>query len=171
MKVNILIVFALLLIFACSNHEKSDLNKPLVFRNGLLYQDSLTSKPFTGRNKSKMLNQTIEYDVVNGVKEGDFITYYSNGKAQMIGKIRGNKNIGLWKYYYNDGSLQTAGFFKDDKPDSIWKWYSYKGYLMEEGCFKDGKRDGEWKNYDSIGKIKSIKIFENDKLVDSTEIN
>lgn len=169
MKKILLIVFGLVFIFSCSDKNKSDLQKPLVLKDGILYQDSSSTKPFTGRNKSKMFDMIIEYDVVNGLKDGDFISYYPDGKVQMKGKIAKNKNTGLWLYYYKNGSVQTTGYFIDDKPDSIWTWFNEKGIKIEEGLLRLGKRDGEWKTYDSLGNLRVIKTFKEDTLIDSSK--
>jgi len=143
----------------------------LVLRDGILFEDSTSTIPFTGRNKSKMLTQSIEYDVVNGLKNGDFIIYYPDGKIQMIGRIKQNKNTGLWKYYYSNGALESEGYFNNDIPDSVWTWYNKNGKVLQSGNFVDGKRNGEWKGYDSVGNLISLKSYINDKLVDSTKLN
>ena len=46
------------------------------------------------------MNQTI-----NGLKEGYWEDYHSNGQLSSKGNfINGNKE-GYWEYYYNDGKL------------------------------------------------------------------
>lgn len=168
----IFILFAVsILIFSCVNKVKSDLQKPLVLRDGILYKDSTSTKPYTGRNKSKMMDMIIESEVINGIREGDFISYYPNKKIQMIGKMKENKNVGLWKYFYPDGKVQTIGYFFNDTPDSIWKWYNEKGFLIETGKFEIGKRIGEWNYFDSLGRLSLVRIFKDDKQIDSTKTN
>jgi len=139
-------------------------------RDGLLYGDTLSTIPFTGRNKSRMLDMKIEYDVVEGKKEGDFIIYYSNDKIQMAGKMKDNKNIGEWKYYFLDGSIQTNGFYDNDIPTGHWIWYNPDGKVIEEGEYIDGKREGEWKNYDSLGLIEIVRLYKENNLIDSTRV-
>jgi len=139
-------------------------------RDGLLYGDTLSTIPFTGRNKSRMLDMKIEYDVVEGKKEGDFIIYYSNDKIQMAGKMKDNKNIGEWKYYFLDGSIQTNGFYDNDIPTGHWMWYNPDGKVIEEGEYIDGKREGEWKNYDSLGLIEIVRLYKENNLIDSTRV-
>jgi hypothetical protein len=141
---------------------------PLVLRDGLLYPDSTSQVPFTGRNKSKAMERFVEFDVVNGIKEGDFIIYYPNQQIEMIGKMSNNKNFGEWKYYRSDGSLETAGSYVDDIPSGNWTWYYPDGKIVEEGIYKEGKRDGIWKSYDSTGAQLIIRTYKEDKLIDST---
>lgn len=157
-----------LIFFGCNKKEaKNDLSKPLVFRNGLYYADSTSTLPYTGRNKSKMMDQVIEYDVVNGIREGDFIVYYPNKRIQIIGKLSNNKNVGEWKYYYSNGALETVGGFLDDKPSGKWIWYYQNGKTAEEGILLEGKREGVWKSYDSLGSEKIIRTYKTDELIDS----
>lgn len=160
-----------ILFVSCTHKAEENLSKPLVLKNGLLYSDSLSTVPFTGRNKSNMFDMKIEYDVVNGEKEGDFITYYSNDKVQISGKMKANKNVGEWKYYFPDGSLETSGFFDNDSASGKWVWYNQKGQILEEGSFLAGLRDGEWKTYDSTGVVSIIRIYKNNEVIDSTKVN
>lgn len=160
-----------IIIISCTHKAEEKLSKPLVLKEGLLYSDSLSTVPFTGRNKSNMLDMKIEYDVVDGKKDGEFITYYSNEKIQISGKMKENKNVGEWKYYFPDGSLETSGFFDNDSASGKWIWYNQKGQILEEGSFFAGLREGEWKTYDSTGEISIIRIYKNNEVIDSTRIN
>ena len=177
-KTTMVIVTLLILLFvpitflSCSKSEsKSNMSSPLVLRNGLLFKDSLSTTPFTGRNKSKMLDQTIEYDVVDGIKSGDFIIYHKNGKVQMQGTMTNNLNIGEWKYYRIDGTLETIGTFENDTPSGKWQWYYQGGKVAEEGFFNKGLRDGEWKDYDTTGKLAIIIKYKMNTVLDSINMN
>jgi antitoxin component YwqK of YwqJK toxin-antitoxin module len=171
LKIFISLLILSSILVCCGIKKPHDgLSTPLVFRNGLYYADSTSTTPFTGRNRSQMMDQTIEYDVVNGVREGDFIIYYPNNKIQMIGKLSNNKNVGEWKYYFINGELESVGQYVDDKPSGSWKWYSPGEKLLEEGNFVDGKKDGVWKNYDSLGVLRIIRTYKQEVLVDSLKI-
>ena len=161
----------LFILVACKKADEQNFSRPLVIKNGLLYSDTLSTTPFTGRNKSHMRDMKIEYDVVNGKKEGDFIIYFPNNNIQMVGKMKENKNFGEWKYYYQDGSLQTSGFYDNDIPTGKWMWFNSNGKVIEEGNYLNGNREGEWKSYDSTGSINIIRIFKENKLTDSTKVN
>jgi antitoxin component YwqK of YwqJK toxin-antitoxin module len=173
LKKSLLVLIAAIMLFGCKAniHKPADgKSSPLVFRDGLLYADSTAKTPFTGRNKSKMMDQLIEYDVVNGIKEGDFIIYYPNQKIQLIGKMSNNKNVGEWKYYNPDGSLETIGNYADDKPSGNWTWYYPNGKIAEEGNYVGGERNGKWKTYDTTQTETIIRVYKEDKLVDSTSV-
>ncbi|MGQ9799178.1 MAG: toxin-antitoxin system YwqK family antitoxin [Ignavibacterium sp.] len=159
------------MIISCEQKNKNQLDQPLVMKNGLLYKDSTSTTPFTGRHKSKVLDKVIEYEVKDGIKNGEFILYFPNGKIEMIGKIVNNKNQGEWKYYLPDGTLQAVGFFKDDVPDSTWTWYYQSGKVFEVGIFDKGIRKGEWKTFDENGTLRVSRIFEDGVIKDSTVFN
>lgn len=163
-------IFISILFISCTQKEEEKLSNPLVLKDGLLFSDTLSTIPFTGRNKSRMLDMKIEYDVVEGKKEGDFIIYYPNDKIQMAGKMKDNKNVGEWKYYFLDGSIQTTGFYDNDIPTGHWMWYNPNGKVIEEGEYTDGKREGEWKNYDSLGLIEIVRLYKENNLIDSTRV-
>jgi len=163
-------IFISILFISCTQKEEEKLSNPLVLKDGLLYSDTLSTIPFTGRNKSRMLDMKIEYDVVEGKKAGDFIIYYSNDKIQIAGKMKNNKNVGEWKYYFLDGSIQTTGFYDNDIPTGHWMWYNPDGKVIEEGEYIYGKREGEWKNYDSLGLIEIVRLYKENNLIDSTRV-
>lgn len=159
------------LIISCEQKEKNELDSPLVLKDGLLYKDSTSTIPYTGRHKSKVLDKIIEYEVKDGIKNGEFILYFPNGKIEMKGTVVNDKNEGEWRYYLPDGTLQTVGFFKGDSPDSIWTWYYQSGKVFEVGVFDSGVRIGEWKTFDENGKLRVSRIFENGAIKDSTVFN
>lgn len=159
------------LTISCNQKIEERLSKPLVLKDGLLYADTLSAIPFTGRNKSRMLDMKIEYDVVDGKKEGDFIIYFPNDKIQMIGYMKQNKNVGEWKYYFSDGTLQTTGFYDNDIPSGKWTWYDESGKIIEEGEYVNGRKEGEWKNYDTLGVVEMVRVYKSDEMIDSVRVN
>lgn len=164
-------VLIVIIFISCNQKDEEKLSNPLVLKDGLLYSDTLSTTPFTGRNKSRMLNMKIEYDVINGKKDGDFIVYFSNDKIQMAGKMKENKNVGEWKYYFPDGSLETSGYYDNDIPTGKWIWYNLHGKIIEEGNYIGGNREGEWKTYDSTGLLDIVRLYKENILVDSTKID
>ncbi|MCX8107089.1 MAG: hypothetical protein N3D80_14580 [Ignavibacterium album] len=167
----LLLVFISIAFLSCEQSKKNELDQPLVVKEGLLYKDSTSTKPFTGRHKSKVLDKVIEYEVKDGIKNGDFILYFPNGKIEMKGKIINDKNEGEWKYYLPDGTLQTSGFYLNDLPESTWTWFYQDGKIFEQGNFKNGVRIGEWKTFDQYGKLRVARKFENGMVKDSTVFN
>lgn len=167
----VIVILISIAIISCDQKNQNEIDQPLVLKDGLLYKDSTETTPFTGRHKSKVMDKIIEYEVKDGIKNGDFILYFTNGKIEMKGKIVNDKNEGEWKYYLPDGTLQTVGIFKNDEPDSVWTWYYQDGKIFEQGVFKNGVRIGEWKTFDQYGKLRVSRKFNNGEIVDSTVYN
>jgi hypothetical protein len=55
----------------------------------------------------------IEADMEYGKKEGNMITYYSDGKIHEFSQWRNDKKHGLYRSYFPDGSLERARFYQD----------------------------------------------------------
>ena len=157
--------FILLLILPImTSCTKDEIPKSsLVLKNNLLYKRG-SDVPFTGREKAKLENKIIEYDVKDGYKHGEFILYFENGNIEMQGQLDSNRNIGKWSYYFPDGQLESAGSFNLDIPDGKWIWNFPDGKRKEDGEYNNGIRIGKWRQYDENGNI----TFEHDyQLSDS----
>ncbi len=151
------ISIALIIVFsnAC---EKNDIpESDLVIKDNLIYKKG-SNTPFTGREKARIEDKIIEYDIVDGIKHGEFFLYYEDATIQMKGNIDSNKNVGKWQYFYPDGEIESEGFFVDDMPEGRWTWFYPNGKLKEEGSYHNGRRVGWWKQFDENGNV----IFEND---------
>lgn len=165
------ILIAVLIISCTPENKKNEKEWNLVFIDGLLYTDSLATEPFTGYYKGKVMGKRIEYEVIDGKRNGIFVLYNESGFVETLGYIKENYNHGEWKYYYPEGELESVGIFNYDKPDSVWNWFHKNGLLMQEGRYKDGKREGEWKHYDDFGNLTLILKYNNDLLIDSLLLN
>jgi antitoxin component YwqK of YwqJK toxin-antitoxin module len=160
------IITGLFIISSCSNSPKST---HVYLQNNIIYSQA-TDEPFTGRIIDTVANRIIKYDVKNGLKDGEFIIYFLNGKKAMYGKVKENKNEGKWNYYYPNGKLESQGYFKNDKPTGKWTWYYLNGEKKEEGNFIDGKREGIWKMYKEDGTLKSYVYFKEGEVINTHEL-
>lgn len=167
LKIFLLFVISFLLFQFCSEQIKEEKKWNLILKDGLLYNDSLATQPFTGHYKGTVMGKKIEYEVLNGKRDGIFVLYHENGILETQGYLKENKNHGEWKYFYPDGKLESTGIFKDDQPDSIWVWFNYAGTLIQQGLYKEGKKDGEWKFYDDSGNLFLLMKFKDDQVQDS----
>ncbi len=168
MKTILLILFSavLLLIISCGKEKEEIPETKLELReDGLIYEKG-SDTPYTGSERARIQGKIIEYDVVDGVKQGKFKLYYEDGTLEMEGQLENNNNVGKWKYYYPDGKLESEGFFVDNKPEGRWVWYYPSGKIKEEGSYTKGIRVGWWKQYDETGGVIEEKNFE---LGDSTD--
>lgn len=152
-----------LLIVSC---EKNDIpESDLVIKENLIYKKG-SNTPFTGREKARVEDNIIEYDIVDGIKHGEFMLYYEDGTLQIKGKIDSNKNVDKWQYFFQNGKLESEGFFVNDLPEGRWVWFYPNDTLKEEGSYHNGRRVGWWKQFDESGNLILEKEFEiNDSLV------
>lgn len=158
-SVSLLILF---LLANCNSNNKTASH--LETRNGIIYESG-SDKPFTGTEKAKVNNSIMEYEIVNGVKQGNFKMYYLDSTLLMSGTMDNNKNVGKWQYFYPNGNIESEGEFVNNAPNGKWSWYYESGKIREEGIFENGIRIGEWKFYNELGKIDStLKIVIADSL-------
>ena len=139
----------------------------LEMRDSLIYKQGSTI-PFNGREKAKVNDKIIEYDVVDGVRHGDFIIYYENGNFEIKGQMDNGINVGKWQYFYESGELESEGYFVNDQPEGKWAWYSLSGNIIEEGNYQQGKRVGLWRNFDEYGNVTLEKEFSLDDTTNTT---
>jgi antitoxin component YwqK of YwqJK toxin-antitoxin module len=159
-----LIIVAQFFFLTCDNNNNEIPESSLTIRDNVIYKNG-SDIPFTGREKARIENKIIEYDIVDGLKHGDFRLYYESGNIEITGQIDKNRNIGKWQYFYESGQMESEGNFVDDLPEGEWKWYYRSGELREQGSFKGGKRVGLWKQFDVSGNvIEEIELFESDSL-------
>ena len=107
----------------------------------------------------------IEFQVVDGKKNGEFKTYYLNGQIEKFGYVINNENMGEWKYYYQDGQMETKGTFKNNKPEGIWTSYYPNGNISCEGIYKKGKQQSAWTYYNEKGEIINIIFYQDGEFV------
>lgn len=165
------IVISILLITFFSIHITSErtTSKAINFsyKDGLFYQKN-SSELFTGKIIDTA-DVVIEFEVVNGKKNGSFKTYYLNGQIEKLGYIINNRNEGEWKYYFPNGQIESFGSFRKDLPEGKWEFYYENGIKKCEGDYKQGKRKGEWIYYDEKGKIINRLLLNNGILIDRLE--
>ncbi len=154
------------LLSSCSDHKPDSNN--IIMKNGLICSTD-SDEPFTGKVHAVINSQILEYDVVKGVKDGDFNVISDDGKMLISGQIKNNKNEGLWQYFYPDGQLESQGYFKNDINSDKWCWYYSDGKLKSTGFYSEGKKDGKWTSYDEYGRVISETVFRNDVKIAGME--
>ena len=162
----VLLIIISFLMQACGSENIPD--GKIYQENGTIYSQA-TNEPFTGRIIDTLGNRILEYDIVEGLKNGEFIIYFLNHQPEIYGKIKNNKNEGKWSYYYQNGKLESQGNFKNDLPTEKWVWYYPDGTVKEEGYYLNGKKEGIWTLYDEKGDLKATFIFRDNEIVNQVE--
>ncbi len=119
--------------------------------DGLIY-NSHNDKLFTG-TVLDTADVIIEFQVVNGKKNGTFRTYYLDGQIEKTGYVVNNENMGTWKYYYPDGQIESEGVSIVTNLMANGFPITLMGIIESEGKYRDGKQDGIWTYYDEKGEI------------------
>jgi antitoxin component YwqK of YwqJK toxin-antitoxin module len=143
------------LIAACNSYRNSH-NIHIV--DGLIYKQG-ESKPFTGRILDTLENKIIEYDVIKGLRNGEFCVSTLDGNFTVHGSLKDNQNVGTWSYFYKGGQLESRGNFNSDLPHGKWQWFHEDGTLKSEGYYINGTEEGVWKTYNNNGTLTTITRF------------
>lgn len=146
-----------IIIFATSPGTKRSYRDYRFDKSGLIY-NSNNNELYTG-TVIDTGDVVIEFEVVNGKKNGAFKTYYFNGQLEKSGYMVNDYNVGKWTYYYPNGQISTEGNFKNDMAEGKWISYYENGNKMCEGLFKNGKQEYEWIYYYENGQIINILCF------------
>jgi antitoxin component YwqK of YwqJK toxin-antitoxin module len=170
--IEILIIIALLVVFFYNWKIVSpDTYKISSSISGLIYSEG-TSTPFTGRMQDTIDNKMlVEFDVVDGIKQGEFVMSTLDGNFAIIGHMKKNKNDGNWKYFYNNGQLECSGDFNNDHPVGKWIWFYENGSLKCEGTYINGKAEGKWTKYNIDGTLNRIINYCSGEVVNFVPIN
>lgn len=166
----VVISILLIVLFSDSFTSKSDSNK-IIFEEEVIYSKD-TDIPFTGRMLDTLDNKLIvDYNVVNGLKQGEFYLLKMDGSYAVLGHMNKNKNDGDWKYFYDDGQLECSGSFIDDKPSGKWIWYYKNGIMKCEGNYINGKPEGRWTKYDQKGNTITVVNYYYGEVVSLLQLN
>ena len=91
----------------------------------------------------------------NGVKEGNSVKYYANGKIAEEISWHNNQKHGPWKQYYEDGSIKLSANYMNDIRYGTFISYYPSGKTEVKGNFENDNMQGEWSYYDENGNIKT----------------
>lgn len=164
-----LIITSVIFIFVGCNKYYTNQNIEIK-EDGLIYKVG-QDNPYTGRIIDTLNNNVLEYDVVNGMKNGEFRLSSIEGLVSVYGMIENNLNIGEWKYYYPNGQLESIGNFKNDSPNGKWNWYYPNGNIRETGTFFNRKKQGKWYEYSQDGLLMSIILYDEDVKINEVKLN
>ncbi|QQS28093.1 MAG: toxin-antitoxin system YwqK family antitoxin [Sphingobacteriales bacterium] len=171
---SLLIVFAMFAIASCSQESKKA--ESTVSKEDYI----LTEYPGGGGlqkavKKDKQLKVVEEGDMLNGKKEGTWVTYFVNsGLISSVTSYKDGKKHGLMlkadetggitekmfyindqlegqRLVYNRTRVKEEANYKNGKLEGPRKLYYDNAKLQEEGVFKNGKREGKAIWYDQEG--------------------
>ena len=121
--------------------------------------------------------KSMEYNLLNGLKDGKAIIYDSLGNKFGEGSYLNGKQIGKWIYYFLSGNkLAEGNYSKGDESekglsgvpkngrDGIWNFYYENGKINENTHYKDGLQNGARKSYFENGQLNESEDYQNGSL-------
>jgi len=134
-----LLMFPIVLFFSCTNIvdcNEIKYDNGISYYKGFKYSGDCKSVFFDGAIKSKQ-------SYVDGLDNGSWIFYYSNGNKKTEAFFKKGKRINSWKYYSKSGFIYKINDFDSlGKPAGIWKTYdTLSGNLLKKTDSKDIKFD------------------------------
>lgn len=92
--------------------------------------------------------------VVNGNKEGLWITRFANGILRSKGEFKQGKKHGFWQLFHKNGQLQSEATFAEGLYTGHYVSYHENGKRFREGHYRpiqgnsgDGRKEGVWFQY------------------------
>ena len=121
-------------------------------------------------------NKTLQFVMVNGLKNGSYQEWYKDGISKIKGEYINDDSTGLWMCWHENGQKRFEKTYKNGERDGLFTyWYengqkksekTYKDYEIIrivrfhengkkslEGTYKDGKKDGKWTSWYLTGEI------------------
>ena len=73
----------------------------------------------------------MEGPIVNDLRNGDWISYFPDGKVQSTGSFKDGVRVGKSLVYHENGHLWMDGWYHDDHRCGEWVYYDEQGYELE----------------------------------------
>lgn len=84
-------------------------------------------------------------DSANGVRMGEWKSYYTNENVASEGSYSNGLRDGQWRFYHpKAGRIYATGWFRNDKRDSTWSYSAETGKVVATGAYKDDLMEGTW---------------------------
>ncbi len=107
--------------------------------------------------------------VKDGLKEGEWVSHYSNGQLSSKVNYKNGKPEGTWVWYHDNRQLWKKGFlrlareatYKNGKNEGEYVSYHENGQLGEKGTYKNGKHEGEYVSYHENGQLLEKGTYKN----------
>jgi hypothetical protein len=102
----------------------------------------LSTKGQDGESKILFENKILlaKGPLKKGVRSGEWIFYYYNGKVFSQGSYLNGLKTGNWTFFFGNGNKKSEGDFFEDEKVGLWKEWDRQGYVTER------RHPGEKKN-------------------------
>lgn len=169
----LIIAFSLMsFVSFCSNAQTViDKSKTEVTKKDGIGITTFENKPYTGYLIESYANGKPKTWITmkDGLANGPWQEWLENGNLRYDSTWKDGKAHGLWKYFHDNGALRYEEAYIMDIPNGISRAYFNSGILQHDFFFLQGKKQGAWSYYTETGVLIKTEIYDNDKLVSTTE--
>ncbi len=104
--------------------------------------------------------QLIQYEIkgVDSIPIHE-INYHRDGSLKMEGDLIDGLREGEWMSWYPDGTVWSKGYFAKGKRTGESKAYYPNSILHMSGTYEEGRKVGIWKVFDNTGKLQKKQDF------------
>ena len=112
-----------------------------------------------------MPDSNSEPTIVDGKKEGYWVTHYANGNVRSQGAFNDGKIEGKWTLFHQNGNKQSEATFRGGKYTDFYVSFHENGHKFREGWYGqtsgksyDGRKEGVWYQYETDGQTISTRV-------------
>lgn len=87
-------------------------------------------------------------------------SYYPEGQVMIEGIFKDGKRNGQWTSYYQNGKKQSVNYYLDDQTHGDYMLYHENGIIKIEGEYNFGIQTGGWKAYDEDGTLLTYNYYD-----------
>ena len=117
------------------------------YNDGRKHEEMVMSGSGTSRTWYASGKPQSEVSVVDGKKEGMFVSWYENGqKKDEVPYVDGVRE-GKTREWHENGQLKFEGVYVDDELEGQATWWTATGKKDQEGRLVQGEQEGEWVFY------------------------
>jgi hypothetical protein len=96
-----------------------------------------------------------------GVQEGPYIRFYTDGSRAVTGGWSNNQEDGTWVWWHENGQESARGRYVRGRQSGSWTWYWSNGHRSREGDYLQGREAGTWTAWYESGRKKEEGLFQN----------
>lgn len=130
------------LVYARSEAPENLVKEVRFFPNG----DTLTVTPMLNGKVDGVVLRYLEGNILveevtfkEGVQDGRFKRYDKDGILVFEGELTNGQKTGIWTTWYDDVQAQEKRSYSNDEPDGKWTYWYIDGSLKREEVFENGK--------------------------------
>ena len=101
--------------------------------------------------------------VINGEKDGEYKSWFSNGKQSANWQIKNGKEDGFIQCWYENGNKKKEVTLENGIENGISKYWFENGKLQSNGQYIDGKQNGVW-TYLQLNGAWTLRTYKNGRL-------